>query len=52
MRFLLVCLAALLYALGWAAGLVAVAVVWCWSALAVGWDDARALGRRDPVRTR
>lgn len=44
--------AALLYALGWAAGLVAVVAVWCWSAMAVGWDDARSLARRDPVRSR
>ena len=51
MRVLLTLLAALLYALGWAAGLVAVAAVWCWSAMAVGWDDARRLGR-DPVRAR
>lgn len=45
-RLLLVCVAALLYALGWAAGLVAVAVLWCWSMAAVGWDDARRLDRR------
>lgn len=51
-KLLLVGIAALLYALGWAAGLVAVVVVWCWSAMAVGWDDARNLGRRDPVRAR
>lgn len=52
MKFLLVCLAAVLYGLGWSAGLVAIAVVWCWSALAVGWDDARGLARREPVRAR
>jgi hypothetical protein len=52
-RVLLVGIAALLYALGWAAGLVAVLALWCWSGLAVGWDEARKLGRRDaPVRAR
>jgi hypothetical protein len=51
-RLLLVVIAALLYAIGWAAGLVAVVVVWCWSAMAVGWDDARSLARREPVRSR
>lgn len=52
MKALLTLLAALLYALGWSAGLVAVVVVWCWSAMAVGWDDARRLARREPVRAR
>lgn len=52
LRLLLVCIAALLYALGWAAGLIAIAVLWCWSAMAVGWDDARGLARREPVRAR
>ena len=51
-KFLLVGIAALLYAVGWAAGLVAVVVLWCWSAMAVGWDDARGLARREPVRAR
>ena len=51
MRLPLVGIATLLYALGWAAGLVAVVVLWCWSGLAVGWDDARRLGR-SPVRAR
>lgn len=52
MRLLLTLLAALLYALGWAAGLLGIAVLWCWSAMAVGWDDARGLAPRDPVRAR
>jgi hypothetical protein len=51
-KFLLVGIAALLYALGWAAGLVAVLVLWCWSQAAIGWDDARRLDRRDAVRAR
>lgn len=46
MKALLVCIAALLYVLGWLAGLVAVVVLWCWSAAAVGWDDAWAIGSR------
>ncbi len=49
MKILLVCIAALLFAIGWLAGLVAVAVIWCWSALAVGWNEARRLGRRSEV---
>lgn len=52
MRLLLLPLAALLYAVGWATGLVAVVALWCWSAMAVGWDDARNLARRDPVGSR
>lgn len=46
MRLLLTVVAALLYALGWAAGVVSLLVVWCFTALAVGWDDARTLQRR------
>lgn len=41
MRFLQTALAAVLYALGWLAGKVSLAAGWCWSAIAVGWDDAR-----------
>ena len=52
MRLLLTCAAALLYAFGWAAGLFAVLLLWCWSQAAVGWDDARRLDRRDSMRTR
>ena len=40
MRLALTILAALLYALGWVAGIVHVALRWLWSAAAVGWDDA------------
>lgn len=50
MRLLLTTIAAVLYALGWLAGLVSLLVVWCWTALAVGWDDARTLRRRVPAR--
>jgi hypothetical protein len=39
--FVLTVLAAVLYAAGWAAGKVSLVLVWCWTALAVGWDDAR-----------
>ena len=56
MRLLLTIVAAVLYALGWCAGLVSLLVVWCFTALAVGWDDARTLQRRgrerEPVRAR
>lgn len=56
MRLLLTVIAAVLYALGWCAGLVSLLAVWCFTALAVGWDDARALHRpreqREPVRPR
>jgi hypothetical protein len=41
-------LAAALYAIGWVAGVVAVALRWLWSALAVGWDDAHRLAERKP----
>lgn len=41
MTYVLTALAAVLYALGWVAGKVALAAGWCWSALAVGWDEAR-----------
>jgi len=34
-------LAAVLYAVGWVAGKVSLAAAWCWSAMAVGWDEAR-----------
>lgn len=47
---LLTVVAAVLYALGWCAGVVSLLVVWCWTALAVGWDDARALGSRERPR--
>lgn len=47
MRPLLTVLAAVLYVFGWLAGLVVVGVLWCWSAMAVGWDDAYSLGRRE-----
>jgi hypothetical protein len=51
-RSLATVLAALLYALGWVAGIAAVALAWLWSAMAVGWDDAHRLaarGRQRPV---
>jgi hypothetical protein len=55
-RLLLTVIAAVLYALGWVAGAVSLLVVWCWTALAVGWDDARNLSSRErreqPVRAR
>jgi hypothetical protein len=49
-RVLATCLALVLYVIGWVAGIVAVAVRWVWSAVAVGWDDAHALTRREPPR--
>jgi hypothetical protein len=55
-RLLLTVLAALLYAVGWTAGLVSLLVVWCFTAVAVGWDDARTLRalerQQEPVRSR
>jgi len=45
-RLLATVLAVLLYALGWTAGVVAVALRWLWSAMAVGWDDAHRLAAR------
>lgn len=50
MRLLLTVVAAVLYGLGWSAGVVSLLVVWCFTALAVGWDDARTLRSREPVR--
>lgn len=50
MRPLLTVIAAVLYALGWLVGVVSLLVVWCWLALAVGWDDGRKLGRREQRR--
>lgn len=41
-------LAAVLYMIGWIVGVVAVAVAWAWSAIAVGWDDAHALSVPHP----
>jgi len=53
MRPVLTVLAAVLYAAGWAAGAVSLLVAWALTALAVGWDDARALPtRRDADRER
>lgn len=46
-RFLLVILAGVLFATGWIAGRIANGALWCWSALAVGWDSAR--GKDTPV---
>lgn len=50
MKLLATVLAALLYAIGWVAGIVAVALSWLWSALAVGWDDAHRLAVPRPQR--
>jgi hypothetical protein len=49
-RLLATVLAAVLYAIGWVAGVVAVALRWLWSALAVGWDDAHRLVARSRQR--
>lgn len=46
MKALLICAAALLYVLGWLAGMVANIAIWCWSGIAAGWDDAREAERR------
>lgn len=43
-RMLLTVLAVLPYALGRAAGAVAVACVWVWAAVLVGWRDATGDG--------
>lgn len=43
-RGLLLLLAAGLFAIGWTAGIVARAVVWCATAVAVGWRDAMKAG--------
>lgn len=48
MRLLATVLAALLYGVGWVAGVVAVGLTWLWSAMAVGWDDAHRLGQQRP----
>lgn len=45
MFVVLTLIAAVLYAIGWVAGKVSLLVVWCWIALAVGWDEARTLAR-------
>jgi len=45
-RMLLAVLASPLYALGWVAGLVVVAVLWLFAATAVGFTDARERARR------
>jgi hypothetical protein len=47
MKVLATALAGILYAIGWLAGIIAVAVKWLWSAIAVGWDDAHTFARRD-----
>ena len=41
MRLLLTVIAALLYVVGWVAGKVSLMLGWIWSAVSVGWDDAR-----------
>lgn len=52
MTLLLTAFAAVLYVLGWLAGKVSLVAAWCWTALAVGWDDARSRpDDRTPVRT-
>lgn len=48
---LMLVLAAVLYALGWVAGKMTLAAVWCWSAVLVGWDEAHGVRTREPVRT-
>ena len=49
MALLLTVLAAVLYAVGWVVGIVAVGVKWAWSALGVGWDDAHRVAQRPPT---
>ena len=41
LRILLTVLAAVLYVIGWVAGKVSLMFGWAWSAVSVGWDDAR-----------
>lgn len=40
-RLLATVLAALLFTAGWTAGAVVQAVLWCVTAIRLGWDDAR-----------
>lgn len=46
-RVLLAVLAAPLYALGWLVGILAVAVLWLFAAVAVGFADAKKSRRPD-----
>lgn len=50
MSAVLTLIAAVLYAVGWLAGKVSLLAVWCWTAVAVGWDEAR--GTVQPSRDR
>ena len=47
-KLALMLVAAILYAMGWTAGMIALGSLWCWSAMAVGWDDARRRLTRTP----
>jgi hypothetical protein len=40
-RYLLTFLAVVLYVIGWTIGKVSLVFGWAWSAVMVGWDDAR-----------
>ncbi len=42
MSIIFTLIAAVLFAVGWVAGTLSLLVLWCWSAVAVGWDAARA----------
>lgn len=44
LRALLTALALVPYVLGWCAGAVVTAVAWTWTAVVVGWRDARRAG--------
>lgn len=49
LHVLLTLVAAVLYVAGWLAGKLSLLFEWAWSAVEVGWDDARQ--SRRPVRT-
>lgn len=46
MKMLATALAAVLYAIGWAVGIIAVMIEWGWSAVQVGWDEAHRINTR------
>lgn len=48
---LVTALAAVLYMFGWVTGKSVLVAVWCWSAVLVGWDEARSSRTRESART-
>lgn len=51
-RVLLTAAAAVLWSLGWLAGMVVTAVVWSVAAISLGWRDARPVRSRTPGEPR